>query len=337
MLFVTWTYHLGTSQRQDYRSLVKGKPSRLTEDRIRQLNEINFIYEARRGGPRRPARATDIVPAEPTPAKGSEQIGASLLRPITRSEVAIPARWDERSSLQRKEANEPILSPLGTVPEFSAHAAPSVSPNSMLQLSSAVQDNQLLAQYLSLQARNQALPFGMNPFGSGLSQLATQAGSASFGSSRNIRTASAELEALQQLNALQRMASVESTFLQPSALQGTLLDRDIPVHLRASLLQRLAPAPTILEESAIPRPTIQVPIVASALQDTRFLSIIPLATPAYLEEAGYEYALVPRSLLQDLRSRQQEQQQAEFRVRDDPARHLEDYPASGYPGHPRPR
>jgi hypothetical protein len=327
-------YRLEPYQRQEYRSMAKGKPSRLTEDRIRQLNEVNFIYEARRGGPRRSARATDIVPAEPTPAKGSEEIGASLLRPIRQPETTVTSRSEDRSFRENRAGSEPVLSLVGAPPAFSTHAASSSSPNSIFQFASAAQDNQLIAQYLSLQARNQAMPFGIGSSGSGLSQLAAQAVSASFDSSRSLRAASAELETMHQLSALQRMASADSSLQQPTLPQGTLLDRDALV--RASLLRRLAPAPPILDEAAI-RPAVQVPFVANTRQDPRLLSIIPLATPAYLEEAGYEYALVPRSLLQDLRMRQQQQQQDQFRIREDRARPREDEPPSGNLGHSRPR
>lgn len=76
-------------------------------------------------------------------------------------------------------------------------------------------------------------------------------------------------------------------------------------------------------------PALQVPL-ASLLQDTRVVSIMPLATPPFLEEAGYEYALIPRSLLQDLRA----QQERIRRLQEDVYRTREDTPFT-FPGQDR--
>lgn len=39
-----------STQRQEYKLLLKGKPSRMTPGKIQKLNEINFVWEAHRGG-----------------------------------------------------------------------------------------------------------------------------------------------------------------------------------------------------------------------------------------------------------------------------------------------
>ena len=44
-----WT----STQRQEYKNLLKGKPSRLNEERIQQLQDIGFAWELQRGGRRR--------------------------------------------------------------------------------------------------------------------------------------------------------------------------------------------------------------------------------------------------------------------------------------------
>lgn len=49
--------------------LSRGRASRLTDDRIRLLNKVEFVWEAQRGGPRRKRKATVSVPLKPTPAK----------------------------------------------------------------------------------------------------------------------------------------------------------------------------------------------------------------------------------------------------------------------------
>jgi hypothetical protein len=302
---------------------VKGRPSRLTQDRIRQLNEVNFIYEARRGGPRRPARASDIVPSEPTPAKGSERRRATLYKPIDLSEMVDAAKSEDTSHLQM--ISDPTLTRVGTTPGLSTFRSAGLSSNPVLQLRPNVHGDQLLAQYLSLQGRNPAVL--------GISPLAAQSMPLSFESQLNVRT-SAELDALQQFSTLRRITNAESAHRQYAGIQRLLLDSTIPTHVRASLLQRLVPTPSIPDESSI-RPAVQVP-VANVRQDARLLSIIPLATPPFLEEAGYEYALVPRSLLQDLRA----QQQGLLRARDDSARddasRARGDPSYTYQGHQHP-
>jgi hypothetical protein len=42
-----------STQRQEYKLLRKGRSSRLTKDRIKLLDNIGFVWEAQRGGPRR--------------------------------------------------------------------------------------------------------------------------------------------------------------------------------------------------------------------------------------------------------------------------------------------
>lgn len=59
-----------STQRQEYKLLQKGRSSRLTDDRIRQLNQVDFIWEAQRGGPRRKRKATVSVPAKANPIAG---------------------------------------------------------------------------------------------------------------------------------------------------------------------------------------------------------------------------------------------------------------------------
>jgi hypothetical protein len=51
----------------------RGRSSRLTDDRIKLLNEVDFVWEAQRGGPKRKHKAAVSVPPEPTPAKKSKR------------------------------------------------------------------------------------------------------------------------------------------------------------------------------------------------------------------------------------------------------------------------
>jgi hypothetical protein len=307
--------------------LLKGRPSRLTEDRIRQLNEVNFIYEARRGGPRRPARATDLVPTEPTPAKGSEQRRATLFKPVDSTEPGGTSRSDvvpsgTKGTAERvfSTAETTRLSPFErtTLGSFGA------VPHAMHLLRPDLQGNQLLSQYIALQSRSNPMSFGI---GSALNTLANPSVSSSLDASLGLRS-NAEFEAMSQLNTLQRISNAETSLRQYAGLQGVMRDSTIPNQVRESMLQRLVPAPSISEET-LTGPALQAPL-ASLLQDARVVSIMPLATPPFLEEAGYEYALIPRSLLQDLRA----QQERIRRLQDDAYRTRDDAPYS-YPGQDR--
>ena len=42
-----------SAQRQEYKLHQEGRPSRLTSERIKKLDEIGFVWEVPRGGPRR--------------------------------------------------------------------------------------------------------------------------------------------------------------------------------------------------------------------------------------------------------------------------------------------
>jgi hypothetical protein len=58
-----------STQRQEYKLMLKGRNTRLTPDRILLLNKVQFVWEAQRGGPRRQERATVCVPEQATPAQ----------------------------------------------------------------------------------------------------------------------------------------------------------------------------------------------------------------------------------------------------------------------------
>ena len=64
-----------STQRQEYKLLQKGRSNRLTPERMRLLNEVGFIWEAQRGGPRRLKKARVSVPARPTPKPPSRTRG----------------------------------------------------------------------------------------------------------------------------------------------------------------------------------------------------------------------------------------------------------------------
>jgi hypothetical protein len=59
-----------STQRQEYKLLKKGRSSRLTDNRIDQLNKVSFVWEAQRGGPRRKRKASVSVPEKPNPVAG---------------------------------------------------------------------------------------------------------------------------------------------------------------------------------------------------------------------------------------------------------------------------
>lgn len=195
----------------------------------------------------------------------------------------------------------------------------------MHQFRSDMQGSQLLSQYIALQSQSRnPMSFGI---GSALNPLTNPSVSSPLDASLAMRS-NAELEAMAQLNTLQRISNAETTLRQYAGLHGAIRDSAIPNQVRESMLQRLVPAPSISEETLM-GPALQVPM-ASLLHDARVVSIMPLATPPFLEEAGYEYALIPRSLLQDLRA----QQERIRRLQDDAYRTREDVPYS-YPGQDR--
>jgi hypothetical protein len=53
--------------------LERGRSSRLTDDRIKLLNKVDFVWEAQRGGPRRKRKAAVSVPPEPKPANKTKR------------------------------------------------------------------------------------------------------------------------------------------------------------------------------------------------------------------------------------------------------------------------
>jgi hypothetical protein len=213
------------------------------------------------------------------------------------------------------------LSPLGRAALGSLGGA----PHPMHQFRSDMQGSQLLSQYIALQSQSRnPMSFGI---GSALNPLTNPSVSSPLDASLAMRS-NAELEAMAQLNTLQRISNAETTLRQYAGLHGAIRDSAMPNQVRESMLQRLVPAPSISEETLM-GPALQVPM-ASLLHDARVVSIMPLATPPFLEEAGYEYALIPRSLLQDLRA----QQERIRRLQDDAYRTREDVPYS-YPGQDR--
>jgi hypothetical protein len=58
-----------STQRQEYKLMLKGRNSRLTPEKIALLNKIDFVWEAQRGGPRRQERATVSVPEQAHPVQ----------------------------------------------------------------------------------------------------------------------------------------------------------------------------------------------------------------------------------------------------------------------------
>jgi hypothetical protein len=269
------------------------------------------------------------VPTEPTPAKGSEQRQATLFKPVdgtdrggTPKSEDVPLGKTGTADMGFSTAESTRLSPLGRATLGSLGAL----PYPMHQLRSDLQGNQLLAQYIAMQSRSNPISFGI---GSAINPLVNSSVSSSRDASLAIRS-NAELEAMAQLSTLQRISNAETTLRQYAGLHGVIRDSSsaVPNQVRESILQRLVPAPSISEETLM-GPALQVPL-ASLVHDARVVSIMPLATPPFLEEAGYEYALIPRSLLQDLRA----QQESIRRLQDDAYRTREDAPYS-YPGQDR--
>jgi len=64
--------------------LQKGRSSRLSEDRIRLLNKVDFVWEAQRGGKKRKKRATVSVPPQAKPAKKTTSPGLEGLTPLAK-------------------------------------------------------------------------------------------------------------------------------------------------------------------------------------------------------------------------------------------------------------
>jgi hypothetical protein len=64
---------LTSIQRQEYKMLERGRSSRLTDDRIKLLNKVDFVWEAQRGGPKRKRKAAVSVPPEPKPANKTKR------------------------------------------------------------------------------------------------------------------------------------------------------------------------------------------------------------------------------------------------------------------------
>jgi hypothetical protein len=60
-------YHYSSIKRQEYKLIQSGRQSRLSEAKISLLDDIDFIWEAQRGGPRRKRKATVVVPSKPNP------------------------------------------------------------------------------------------------------------------------------------------------------------------------------------------------------------------------------------------------------------------------------
>lgn len=53
-----------STQRQEYKLMRDGRPSRLTDDRIRLLEKVGFVWEAQRGGPRKRKRPLSANPLQ---------------------------------------------------------------------------------------------------------------------------------------------------------------------------------------------------------------------------------------------------------------------------------
>jgi len=112
-----------STQRQEYKLMKDGKPSRLTPERIQLLNAVDFIWEAQRGGPRRKRSRREIaqdvwdnlVPAseandetvssDPSfpPAVSSSDVyqthqEANINPDIVTSELALPQKFQRRES-----------------------------------------------------------------------------------------------------------------------------------------------------------------------------------------------------------------------------------------------
>jgi len=69
----------------------KGRKTRLTRNRIDQLNRLKFVWEAQRGGPRRSKRATVCVPEKPKPVKDKGGDALRALGEVTAKAAPLPA------------------------------------------------------------------------------------------------------------------------------------------------------------------------------------------------------------------------------------------------------
>lgn len=72
-IFANFFLLLTSIQRQEHKMLERGRSSRLTDDRIKLLNKVDFVWEAQRGGPRRKRKAAVSVPPEPKPANKTKR------------------------------------------------------------------------------------------------------------------------------------------------------------------------------------------------------------------------------------------------------------------------
>ena len=91
----------------------KGRKTRLTRDRIDQLNKLSFVWEAQRGGPRRSKRATVCVPEKPTPVKDRGGAALQALGDVTAAAEPIKAPAPRRPS-----ADLPAGAPAPAHPPF---------------------------------------------------------------------------------------------------------------------------------------------------------------------------------------------------------------------------
>ena len=97
-----------STQRQEYKLLRKGRSSRLTNDRIKLLDNIGFVWEAQRGGPRRRrSSANSGGSSEDASATGEgsmAQNAAAAAATIDSSSVATPE--SPRKKRQRDQHDE---------------------------------------------------------------------------------------------------------------------------------------------------------------------------------------------------------------------------------------
>lgn len=240
---------------------------------------------------------------KPTPAKGSEERRANLLEsiehpesPLTISDTVVRSDSPQLRTDNTSESKESFsVDPRAEAIRQSSAAMPTgVASHPLLRSSSSAQDN-LLLERLIAQSRN--LP-GTLQLGAAMPINPLSVSASNIADTSSGYRARAELEAMAQLNAIRRISNAEAMVRQLIGLQGTGLDRGFSVQSQESHLPMVLP-PSNLDDSGR---SIQVPL--ASLQDPRMLSIIPLATPPSVEDAGYQYALVPRSLMQELRARQ---------------------------------
>lgn len=103
-----------STQRQEYKLLIDGRPSRLTDERIKKLSDIGFIWEARRGGPPGPrVKDDDAQPcdnAKPPAAEGKPK-AAKATACIQRKRKA------REASDYMEQARKLMMAPVPTVTE----------------------------------------------------------------------------------------------------------------------------------------------------------------------------------------------------------------------------